>query len=214
MDTGYPYSNALLGSVFAYGEDNKKQINHARYKQIRVVRAGHLAGQPAADARRRVALSVPGGAVFAGRARWESSTGLPIIRPRPANCSSHCAHRANGIARGNKRRSIRRRARSIPYVAAGHIRSCDLIRRRTAVLGNRLSTTDAISGTTRRSALGRASVSRGMYSATARPRSVAASAFSTAGLLWTRSARPARAPDPIAAPPNFIAPIVPQYYDR
>ncbi len=34
LDTGYPYSNALIGSIFAYGDDNKKQINHARYTQI------------------------------------------------------------------------------------------------------------------------------------------------------------------------------------
>jgi hypothetical protein len=34
LDTNYPYSNALLGSIFAYGDDNKKQINHARYLQI------------------------------------------------------------------------------------------------------------------------------------------------------------------------------------
>lgn len=33
-DTGYPYSNALLGSIFAYGDDNKKQVNHARYNQV------------------------------------------------------------------------------------------------------------------------------------------------------------------------------------
>ncbi|MBI4907055.1 MAG: carboxypeptidase regulatory-like domain-containing protein [Acidobacteria bacterium] len=34
FDSGYPYSNALLGSIFAYGDDNKKQINHARYQQV------------------------------------------------------------------------------------------------------------------------------------------------------------------------------------
>jgi hypothetical protein len=34
FDTGYPYSNALVGSIFAYGDDNKKQMNHARYTQI------------------------------------------------------------------------------------------------------------------------------------------------------------------------------------
>ncbi len=34
LDSGYPYSNALLGSIFAYGDDNKKQINHARYTQL------------------------------------------------------------------------------------------------------------------------------------------------------------------------------------
>ena len=33
-DTGYPYANALVGSIFAYGDDNKKQVNHARYQQI------------------------------------------------------------------------------------------------------------------------------------------------------------------------------------
>jgi hypothetical protein len=33
VDTGDPFSNALLGSLFAYGEDNKKQINHERYRQ-------------------------------------------------------------------------------------------------------------------------------------------------------------------------------------
>ena len=32
-DTNYAYSNALIGSIFAYGDDNKKQINHARYTQ-------------------------------------------------------------------------------------------------------------------------------------------------------------------------------------
>ncbi len=34
LDTGYPYSNALLGTIFAYGDDNKKQVNHARYLQV------------------------------------------------------------------------------------------------------------------------------------------------------------------------------------
>jgi len=34
LDTGYPYSNALVGSIFAYGDDNKKLVNHARYTQI------------------------------------------------------------------------------------------------------------------------------------------------------------------------------------
>ncbi len=34
LDSGYPYSNALLGSIFAYGDDNKKQIEHPRYTQI------------------------------------------------------------------------------------------------------------------------------------------------------------------------------------
>jgi hypothetical protein len=34
FDTGYPYSNALVGSIFAYGDDNKKLVNHARYTQI------------------------------------------------------------------------------------------------------------------------------------------------------------------------------------
>ncbi|MBI3682798.1 MAG: carboxypeptidase regulatory-like domain-containing protein [Acidobacteria bacterium] len=34
LDSGYPYSNALLGSIFAYGDDNIKQIEHPRYTQI------------------------------------------------------------------------------------------------------------------------------------------------------------------------------------
>jgi len=34
LDTGYPYSNAMLGSIFAYGDDNTKLVNHARYTQI------------------------------------------------------------------------------------------------------------------------------------------------------------------------------------
>ncbi|MBI4876149.1 MAG: carboxypeptidase regulatory-like domain-containing protein [Acidobacteria bacterium] len=34
FDTGYPYSNALVGSIFAYGDDNRKLVNHARYTQI------------------------------------------------------------------------------------------------------------------------------------------------------------------------------------
>jgi hypothetical protein len=34
VDTNYPYSNLLTGGFYAYGEDNKKQINHARYAQV------------------------------------------------------------------------------------------------------------------------------------------------------------------------------------
>ena len=30
-DTNWAYSNALIGSMFAYGTDNKRQINHSRY---------------------------------------------------------------------------------------------------------------------------------------------------------------------------------------
>jgi hypothetical protein len=33
-DSGYPYSNLLLGSVQAYGEDSTAPTNHARYNQI------------------------------------------------------------------------------------------------------------------------------------------------------------------------------------
>lgn len=34
LDAGYPYANALVGSIFAYGDDNTKLINHARYTQV------------------------------------------------------------------------------------------------------------------------------------------------------------------------------------
>ena len=34
LDSGFPYSNALLGSIFAYGDDNTKLTNHARYTQL------------------------------------------------------------------------------------------------------------------------------------------------------------------------------------
>ncbi len=33
-DTGYGYSNLLMGSVQAYGEDNTRFLNHARYNQV------------------------------------------------------------------------------------------------------------------------------------------------------------------------------------
>lgn len=33
VDANQPFANALIGSLFAYGEDNIKQINHSRYKQ-------------------------------------------------------------------------------------------------------------------------------------------------------------------------------------
>ena len=33
-DTGYAYSNAILGSIFAYGDDNAKLTNHAHYSQF------------------------------------------------------------------------------------------------------------------------------------------------------------------------------------
>ena len=34
VDTGNPFSNALTGNLYGYGEDNKKQINHSRYTQV------------------------------------------------------------------------------------------------------------------------------------------------------------------------------------
>jgi hypothetical protein len=34
LDTNYPYSNALVGSMFAYGDDSTKLTNHAHYTQI------------------------------------------------------------------------------------------------------------------------------------------------------------------------------------
>ncbi|MGO9255911.1 MAG: carboxypeptidase-like regulatory domain-containing protein, partial [Bryobacteraceae bacterium] len=34
LDTGYPYANAMLGSMFAYGDDNTKLTNHAHYSQL------------------------------------------------------------------------------------------------------------------------------------------------------------------------------------
>jgi len=34
LDTNYPYANAMVGSIFAYGDDNTKLVNHARYTQI------------------------------------------------------------------------------------------------------------------------------------------------------------------------------------
>ena len=34
FDTNYAYSNALLGSIFAYGDDSVKLVNHAHYTQL------------------------------------------------------------------------------------------------------------------------------------------------------------------------------------
>jgi hypothetical protein len=34
LDAGYPYANAMVGSIFAYGDDNTKLVNHARYTQV------------------------------------------------------------------------------------------------------------------------------------------------------------------------------------
>ena len=53
FDTGYPYANALAGSIFAYGDDNKKQVNHAHYQQVEWFASGHLEGQPPPDSRSR-----------------------------------------------------------------------------------------------------------------------------------------------------------------
>jgi hypothetical protein len=34
LDAGYPYANAMVGSIFAYGDDNTKLVNHAHYSQF------------------------------------------------------------------------------------------------------------------------------------------------------------------------------------
>src|SRR5260370_7780381 len=34
LDNNYPYANAIMGSMFAYGDDNTKLVNHAHYTQV------------------------------------------------------------------------------------------------------------------------------------------------------------------------------------
>ena len=48
IDTGYGYSNLLLGSVQAYGEDNTRFIKSCPLQPVRVVRTGFLEESAAA----------------------------------------------------------------------------------------------------------------------------------------------------------------------
>ena len=76
-DSGYAYSNLLLGSVQAYGEDNSKNRGSRPLQPGGVVRAGFLESQPAFDSGLRRPVSVSRSAKYSRRhARLFQSGGL------------------------------------------------------------------------------------------------------------------------------------------
>ena len=91
LDTNYPYANAMLGSIFAYGDDNTKLVNHAHYTQTE----WYL--QDTFKASRRLtfdygaALLPRGRPELQGRQLWACSTPHRTIPARSVNCSTRPA---------------------------------------------------------------------------------------------------------------------------
>ena len=81
LDTNYSYANALLGTFRDYTEIDAFSEVHRQALHRRVLRAGHVEGDPAPDGRLRRALPVVH-AVVSRRSRRRCSFPSGTIRPR------------------------------------------------------------------------------------------------------------------------------------
>ena len=197
VDTGDPFSNALTGNIYGYGQDNLKQQNRARYKQT------EFFVQDTWKVMRRLTLDYGArfsrlGALY--EANEPAARNLPGIRVQPE------PRRAAPVPHLHGRRSLhrqlpRREQGSInpgtgaiyPYSQQGTFDPasyCSSIRSRESSTTNQLLQDAAACRS------GRASALPMTYSGMARPRSAAASASCTAARsASTRSAPRARASD-------------------
>ena len=193
FDTNYPYSNALLGSIFAYGDDNTKLVNHAHYSQLewyvqdtwkvsrrltldyglRFYRVGDLN-----SARNTLGL-------FDNSAYDANKAGQLLYPACSTAVTTVTCPTANKIAINPKTGA------TFPFVRQG---TFDTSSYRPALRSPVSSITTPTSSTSPRFSSDRASVSRGTCSAMARPPCAAATASpSGATGRWTISARSARA---------------------
>ena len=140
LDTNYPYSNAMAGSIFAYGDDNTKLVNHAHYTQIewylqdtwkasrrltfdyglRFYRVGDLnsAGANLGPVQHR---------------RVRSQQGRPVALPGVFRRGHH--HHLPG---GKQDRDQPQDRRGLPLRPAGHLRHLFLCRRAAPVLRHQI----------------------------------------------------------------------------
>ena len=209
LDTEYPYSNALLGSIFAYGDDNKKQVNHARYTQIEwfVQDTWKVSRRLTLDCGLRfyrVGDLYSKGATLGlfSQERVQPSKAGQLLFPA-CSIAYHCH-----LPDGQQDRDQPGDRRGLPVRPAGHVRHGVLsggrhtVLRHSAVRQPLLQRAAHPARTPRRA-------SRGTCSETARRRCAADSASPSAATgRWTISARRARAQGPMAAPPNFLAPTI------
>ena len=192
VDAGYPYANALLGSIFAYGDDNKKQVNHARYTQI------EWFAQDTWKVGRRLTLDYGSRFHHVGDLYSKGAT-LGLFRqeeydPKKAGqllypaCSIQTTSTCPAPTRSPSTRS-----RAPPSHSSARALSIPLRIRPAAHRSQASTSTTATSSTRRRSSSGRAPVLRGTFSATARPLCAADSASPWAAIgPWTISGPPER----------------------
>ena len=178
LDTNYPYSNAMLGSIFAYGDDNTKLVNHARYTQIewylqdtwkasrrltfdyglRFYRVGDLNSQGA-----NLGLF--------NAAALQRQPGRTVALPGLLDpVTTTTCPTANKIAINPQDR------RDLPLRPAGHVRHLFLCRRQSPCTRASSTYNTHFFNVAPIQVSARASVSRGTCSATARPPCAAASA--------------------------------------
>ena len=137
LDAGYPYANALLGSIFAYGQDNKKQVNHARYTQAEWFL------QDTWKVSRRVTLDIGMrfthvGDLYSRAPRWDSSARRPSTPVRRGNCCFRPAPfrlAPEPVPQPTRSRSTQD-SRNLPVRASGDLRHRVLLRQRGTVLRN------------------------------------------------------------------------------
>ena len=207
LDTNYPYSNALLGSIFAYGDDNTKLVNHAHYSQfewyvqdtwkisrrltldygLRFYRVGDLN-----SARNTLGLF--------DTASYDRSKAGQLLYPACAVQTSGTCPTASKIAINPVT------GRDLPVRPAGHVRY--LVVQHTAVHRHQILRHPLLQRAPDSNS-DRAWALRGTCSATARPPCAAATASpSGATGTWTGSARSAPGQGPLMVPPNFLAPTI------
>ena len=140
LDTNYPYANAMVGSIFAYGDDNTKLVNHAHYTQIE----WYL--QDTCKASRRLTFDYGAALLPCGRPEQRgreprsvqrrvvrSHQGRPTALPGLLRGGHH--HHLPG---GQQDRDQPQDRRGLPLRPAGHVRHLFVCRRQSAVLGHQV----------------------------------------------------------------------------
>ncbi len=119
VDSGDPLSNAILGSLYGYGQDNQKLINRARYKQFEwfIQDTWKVFRRLTVDYGMRFQIMGP---LYSSEERWASSSNLLTTRTRLASSSIRLAWpTVQAVPVVQRVPSIRETGQTFPYVDQG-----------------------------------------------------------------------------------------------